>query len=227
MPNETKAPEFKTDATWFIEPRSPLVFRTGRVGLHGSAGKEVFDFPVPGTVAGAVRAAYADANDWNFTKTDDHKRLVESVAVHGPLLASQPLTGGELTVVFPKPADAIYIKDPATGRSSVYTAYPQTPVPDEGCDLPHPDLLPVVLDASALAKPIEGPAFWDKSAIKGWLLGADFISAPEQCGMAAPSMAVRTHMQMDRERRANKDGGLFESAGINAYWAGTVTSTAY
>lgn len=212
MANETKPSDLNTEATWWVEPRSPLAFRTGRVGIHGSAGKEVFEFPVPGTIAGAVRAAYADANDWNFTDPHDHTSLVESIKIHGPLLARQTLRGDGLEVYFPKPSDAVYLSDP---DDKVCTAYPVKPSPDEGCDLPHLALIPAVLDATALAKPVRGPAFWSAAMMRCWLQGSVVTSTPEQCGVEAPPTAVRTHVQMNRARRAHEDEGLFESAGLD------------
>jgi CRISPR-associated protein Cmr3 len=213
--NDDKASDSKIAATWWIEPRSPLVFRTGQVGLHGSAGKEVFDFPVPGTIAGAVRAAYADANDWDLAQEADHRRLVESIEVQGPILASERLQGDGLKVFFPKPADAVYLKE--SDAETVCTAFPERvgTTTDENCDLPHGDLQPVVLDANVLAKPITGPEFWTQDLMELWLLGEKVVSKPEECGVATPPRAIRIHVQMDRERRTHKDEGLFESAGLD------------
>ncbi len=211
MSNEMARATEKTETAWVIEPRSPLVLRTGRVGINGT-GKVSFDFPMPGTIAGATRAAFADANNWDF-EVRGHRALVEAIEVHGPLLARQNVEKGALELFFPKPADAVYLQDRARGSAWVYTAYPVEPAAGEGCDLPHSGLLPVVLDAEVLAKPVDGPAFWDEQTMTRWLLGDEFASNPDQCGQSAPPNAVRTHVQMNRERRAHEDEGLFESGG--------------
>ncbi|MDD5033358.1 MAG: type III-B CRISPR module-associated Cmr3 family protein [Methylococcaceae bacterium] len=211
MPNDAVSQQ-----TWWIEPRSPLVFRTGRVGLNGNAGRNLYAFPLPGTVAGAVRAAYADANGW-FEREgmkDSHEDLVRAISVEGPLLASQALEGGGLKVYFPKPADAVYLKNGSLVQ--LRKARPQPLGPGEGCDLPHPKLEPVSLDTPELVKPIEFLPFWHPHIMEKWLLGEQLPEKdPESWGKCPLPQSLRTHVQIDRARRAHKDEGLFESAGLD------------
>ncbi|MGB5686218.1 MAG: type III-B CRISPR module-associated Cmr3 family protein, partial [Candidatus Electrothrix sp.] len=90
---------------YLFDPKSPLVFRTGRP--FDQAGDPVsLDFPLPSTLAGACRTAIGDADNMDFSK-DGH--TLKKIPVHGPL-AAQIMKDGPAQPLFPKPADAVYMR---------------------------------------------------------------------------------------------------------------------
>ena len=88
-----------------LAPRSPLVFRTGKP-FGATGGGDAMGFPPPATIAGALRAQYADTFNVALNNPADHENLQKHVSVKGPLLMHGK--GSEAQVYFPCPTDAVY-----------------------------------------------------------------------------------------------------------------------
>ncbi len=199
-----------------IDPCSPLVFRSGKpfgdIGQSGSA--EGFEFPAPGTIAGAVRAAYADAVSWEFKDQGkdkkSHRRLVESVSVEGPLLAWFG-RDHSVSLLVPKPADAFYYED--NRRLFVQALRPrQAKFLEERCDLPS-HLMSLSRDGDVdPQKPAGGPAYWYLDQVVRWLIENGQRSTGG-VGLAGPVAEVRQHVTLDADRLAHVRGQFYESAG--------------
>lgn len=109
-------------AGWNIVPRDPLVLRQGRVEppLLPGVGRAL---PLPGTLAGAVRAKFYDPT---LHGPDDGRRLVNEVSVRGPWLVRQD-SG---TVFVPAP---VHVRLVGAGSTrEVRYARPMQARPSEG-----------------------------------------------------------------------------------------------
>lgn len=95
--------------SYFIDPKAPLLFGDGRP-FGATECAETLPFPLPSTVAGAMRTAYAEQRGMAFAGS---RETLLSLPIAGPLLASRSLANpqGDLEVYLPKPADAVYLQD--------------------------------------------------------------------------------------------------------------------
>lgn len=164
--------EINNSTAYLFDPKSPLVFRTGRP--FDQAGDPVsLDFPLPSTLAGACRTAIGDAYNMDFSK-DGH--TLKDIPVHGPL-AAQIMTDGKAQPLFPKPADAVYMRQDNDDKkkkkekntledkvkTNILQLRPQLDLVDQNTwsDLPEP-LTPVGLPAEeqVAGKPYRKGANW-------------------------------------------------------------------
>lgn len=198
-----------TSADFLLRPRSPLVFRSGKpFGTTG--GGDVFGFPPPATVAGALRAEFADAFHLALDTPADHDALRTRLECHSPLLARQTNKG--VDVFFPCPADAVYVQV-TDGTKRPKRATPMiVKTESEGCDLP-PELLPVHLQADENAKRVEETVFWSEADMTSWLLKGHGPSFDHTVPMLP--VDTRTHVGIDPERLAHDEGRLFQSTGLD------------
>jgi CRISPR-associated protein Cmr3 len=184
-----------------LHPRAPLVFGTGKPMDFGVGG-DTLRFPMPSTVAGALRAAFAAAAG----KVPDAFAAECAATRFGPpLLMRVPADGSAGTVLLPRPADAAYVGG---------TVVPLVPREDaiDGVTDTDAGLLPLALQTPTRAKADEAPAWWNAHALAAWLAQR----APAAPGDTAPALplATRTHVTIDPDTGAASDGGLFRSGGI-------------
>lgn len=197
--------------TYLIRPQAPLVFRTGRP-FGATGGGETLPFPLPGTVAGALRTAWAEQQP----QRPDYAALRETLcaaAVAGPLAAVVE-ADGRIEPLLPRPVDALYLGSGA--ETGVWRLLPGELPPGSGCDLPA-GLLPVLLDAQApKGKPAkEAPAFWRAAVMADWLSGKPLPAALADHGLPALPIETRTHVAMRPDTWASDSGRLFQSAGLD------------
>ena len=99
--NETKL--------WIIEPRDPLIVRDGRPFSNTPGARATsLPFPMPATVAGAMRTRAGSNSDGIF----DISRIneVKQIGLYGPLLAQ--VSGDDTLAWFaPAPADALMLEN--------------------------------------------------------------------------------------------------------------------
>jgi len=198
------------NTTVLLAPRSPLVFRPG-TRFDASGGEAMASLPPPGTIAGAIRAAVADALDLPLERDADHASLLERIAVQGPLLVQG--RGSDSQVYLPRPADAVYLQsgDPQTPR-----LLPATPrrLPENAgaCDIPT-GLMPVFVDGEAQAKRVSGPACWSLLAMVAWLMNG--AGPGGRSVTALPPVDRRSHVAIDPRTLAHDEGRLFRTAGLD------------
>jgi len=196
-------------ADFFLRPRSPLIFRSGKpFGTTG--GGDGFGFPPPGTIAGALRAELADAFDLALDAPADHASLRTRLECRGPLLARE--TGGRVDVFFPCPADAVYLVAPDGTKRLVRAKPTDIQEASEGCDLPG-KLLPVLLQADENDKREEKPVFWSTTGMTAWLTGG--LGPGFEETVLPPPEDTRTHVAIDPESLAHDEGRLFQSTGLD------------
>ncbi|GAB4362716.1 MAG: type III-B CRISPR module-associated protein Cmr3 [Methylohalobius crimeensis] len=189
--------------TYFIEPAAPLVFRSGRPFGHGGDA-ESLRFPLPTTLAGAWRTLGADQRKQSFSET-----LLEK-PVWGPLAACRHEE--RIEPLFPKPADALYLKPEDTGKKQSYALKPGELPAGSHCDLPE-GLQPVFLDeAAGKGKPVSGPEWWSESSVNNWLLGKTPGENLNNLGWTGPQPSKRMHVGPDT--LASDPGLLFQTEGL-------------
>lgn len=187
--------------THLLTPLAPLVLRIGKP-FGETGGGESHPFPLPSTVAGAMRTAHADALELDFNTSISR---ILGWHCHGALPASLSNTG--VHPLFPRPADARYI---STTGFIVRRLEPIVTGGNEGCDLPD-GLTPVHLTEPDKAKPANGPNWWNEETMRLWLMG----KAPDPGKIGPPNLPIetRTHVALNPSTLAASDGQLFQSAG--------------
>jgi len=220
-----------TESVWVgADALAPLVFRGGRsFGASGESGANVsVDFPRPGTVAGALRAAIADVLKLDMADAHSHARLIRDVSIRGPFLASS-LVGdaNPQRVYLPKPADSLYVAVSSYGteRCEVRALQPAPQLRD-AARMPF-GLLPLALiDGSdklaAPQKPLNGPAFWSAETLREWLVFGEVSKSPELDTVGVgddfakgPTRSLRTHVKIQAASRAGHDEHLFQTSGLD------------
>jgi CRISPR-associated protein Cmr3 len=192
--------------TYLIEPLAPLIIRSGRP-FDDQAGADAACFPPPSTLAGALRTAHAEA-----TGTPLGPSLAK-IPVVGPLPVNLDETGKIISLLVPKPADALYFFD-AKKSTTLVRAVP-TPISDgEGMDLPN-GLLPVQLASAVTGKPAGGPRWWAWDDLTAFRRGATpALKDIKARGWEPPEDDMRTHVAIERASQASEKGKLFQTAGL-------------
>lgn len=200
-----------TGRLYLIDPKAPLVFRTGRP-FGETGGADVLPFPLPSTLAGALRTAWAE-NQSGFDYQNHAVTLLEH-RVAGPLLVQRDLKNGTLATLFPRPADVLYLMNDTTARP--YRLAPGELPGSSGCDLPA-GMCPVFLDEAApKGKPAkDAPVFWSATTMNAWLNGELPTGDGKKHGVAALPVEDRTHVVIDPASYGVTPGLLFQSGGLD------------
>ena len=202
--------------TWLIEPRDGLAFRDGRPNTGGSQSRSL-RFPMPQTVAGAVRSrAGLDAGGrFDLSRT----AAVKALRIQGPLLARGLAEGWELLV--PAPQDGLWEEQEAqSGTRSVKLLHPLHPLAGpclRGGSVVADGLSPVGLERSPKGKPPKDvPAFWTWRHLMDWLARPDRIGAESVLdhGQAPLIPEERLSVAIDPETGTYRHGALFGVASL-------------
>ena len=196
--------------TYLIEPKAPLVVRSGRP-FDDQSGADAARFPPPSTLAGALRTAHAESCGKPLTLE------LASIAVAGPLPIKLDIHGVPGMLLVPKPADALYFYTEDKKSTRVVRSMPLKLQDGEGCDLPD-GLLPVQLAENIKGKPAPGPRWWswdDLLAFRRLAAGnaVDFANLKKNGWSPLPD-DVRTHVAIERKSHAAQTGKLFQTAGL-------------
>jgi CRISPR-associated protein Cmr3 len=191
-----------------LTPLAPLVLRIGKP-FGETGGGDSFAFPLPSTLAGALRTARADAEGLDFGR--EEKARILGWTVQGPLPVE--VRGEDIAMLYPKPLDAAYVREDAGFRLLRMAPESETPDPDPdaaGCDLPD-GLRPVLLEDADKSKPAPGPAWWRHDAMIDWLRG----KKPDAATLGPDPLPVdlRTHVALDPSTLAASTSQLFQSSG--------------
>lgn len=195
----------------FLQPLSPLVFRSGRPFGEADAGggESGLCLPLPATLAGTLRAAWCDAmghtprdQDWQLNRID----------VLGPLRCAADSLGRRVHYL-PAPADARLERPLVPGGPAMpRRLLPVDPVPDAGCDLPA-GLMP--MRPPPHHQPLDTvPPWWRAEDVAAWLAAPD---APAGwLGRTLPDLPQvrRTHTAVDGNRQA-RAGSLYLTMGVD------------
>lgn len=198
--------------TYLIEPKAPLVIRSGRP-FDEQAGTDSARFPPPSTLAGALRTAHAETSGKSFGPE------LATLAVAGPLPVKLDTAGEPKTLLVPRPADALYFWSEDRQSKRLARIAPTARQRGEGCDLPE-GLLPVQLTLPIKGKPASGPGWW---ALEDLIVWQDpnrpepEFPQIEKRGWAPMADDVRTHVAIQRDTQAADAGRLFQTAGLG-FW---------
>lgn len=205
--------------TYLIEPKAPLVIRSGRP-FDGQAGADDSCFPPPSTLAGTLRTAHAETTGKVLSVE------LAQLAVAGPLPVR---LGDKPELLVPKPADALYFWNEDKTAARLVRAVPKKLAEGEGCDLPDDELLPVQLTEQVKSKPAGGPRWWALSDLLAWRNAEGAAPTFEQIkanGWTPLPDEIRTHVGINRDTQAAEAGKLFQTAGLD-FWAGALKEQKY
>ena len=202
----------------FVRPDSSLIFRTGRpFGAAGEvSGEDVYGFPMPGTLAGALRAAWVDATGEDPLSDWADQRLLQ---LRGPLRCV--VKNQQATVYVAAPGDAqVTAPGLARGRraAQLLRAAPEW-MPGCGSDLPYGLLPTCAPDDAGLGEPTEpASGHWTLHQAALWLSD----QAPFSQAAGKHPHFQRDDLHLDRRVHAvndaaslrSPDQGLHTSAGI-------------
>ncbi|WP_428243450.1 type III-B CRISPR module-associated Cmr3 family protein [Gynuella sp.] len=202
---------------YLLEPRDPLIIRSGRP-FDEISDAEAARFPPPSTLAGALRNAYARSTGQPLNEA------LRKLSVSGLLpvkLGTENKVVTVDTLMVPKPADAHYhsldnSKDPVVSLVSA------TPVPladGEGCDLPGAALWPLQFRQTIQGKPVSGPQWWSLKDLLAWRKDAASVSfnQVQKNGWLPAPPDIRTHIAMENRTRSASSGQIFQTTGLNMW----------
>ncbi len=214
---------------YLIRPRDPLMFRDGRpFAADPGASAESLPMPYPSTLAGALRTLAGGLTGSGWDKALATK--VHALKVKGPLLAAAK-TQDDWQTYLPAPADALVCTGSVSGGRRVMRLSPWRAFPG-GCNpavfrqvngkvqFTGGAQLPLkVVKVEDENKPERGFDWWSLHDLTAWLSGADRAEVPKDV-LAHPPKEDRTHVGIDGETLASKEGMLFttESVALND-WA--------
>ncbi len=211
--------------TWLIEPRDPLIARDGRPSALGRF--ESLPFPLPSTIAGAVRTRLASGGG-AFALPAKQARELLRLAVHGPLLAelaaaADPAAGSAIHLWAPAPRDAVLFAGTSREKALRRRLAP-APIPAgaQVGDLDARGLAPLQFPSAAGAgggtvKPLPAPpAFWSWPTFAAWL---EAPSDGDELDLPAATLAGlprerRAHLAIEPGERVGVEGAVFETEGL-------------
>lgn len=198
--------------TWLIESRDGLAFRDGRPNSGGSESRSL-RFPMPQTVAGAVRTRFGTDAEGRFDTSKT--AAVKALNIQGPMLVRSAGQGWELLA--PTPLDALWEElDAKEGLKNLKRLHHLHPLEKEvfscgGTVIPE-GMNPVGLEASPKGKPPKDvPAFWTWEHLMGWLrqpAKADAGAIADK-GQATLAQEERLSVAIDPETGTYRHGALF------------------
>lgn len=186
---------------------TPLFWRDGRP-FANSDGSETavrsLPLPLPSTFAGFVRTQVGNAKGINWkelNKNHDQLKDLHSIPIRGPLLCRH--LAGKSELLFSAPKDAVVYKEEKKLHLMRLKPWIESLPQGAGCDLPEDSLYP--LEPTKEMKPEGGYVFWKQSDMHKWLLNEEVV--PEKIGDLP--LEVRTHVEIDKDSGAAKEGMLF------------------
>lgn len=213
-----------TVRTLLLRPRDPLLLRDGRpFAADPGARARTLEWPLPQTVAGALRSHIGGALDYDWG-TEDGRRRARSILVHGPLPVARRAADVDWTVYVPAPRDALlYHPEGASDREArkVWCLRPVAQLRGgAGCDLPE-GLLPLQMNEGEDFKPAEDDPYWTLGAAADWLAqpvsdNLAWLDLPrdEWPTLAAPRRDTRVHVSINWETGTSAEGRLFSSESL-------------
>lgn len=206
--------------TYLIEPKAPLVFRTGRP-FGSTEGGASLDACPPSTLAGALRRTWACQNRPDADPESIADELPK-LGCAGPLVVGWNRLERIPHALYPKPSDALQLPQWSglkLHQVEVVRCLPHEVDPEaEGIDRPN-GLMPVLPAGQPMEKPLEGLRLWAFGTMERWLWDEGYV--PDAKDMARQfyhndlPKATRPHVALDDKIKAAKEGALFQSSGLD------------
>ena len=229
----------KENNFWLIEPRDALVVRDGRpFGKDAGNRADSLEFPFPSTTTGAARTrAGLSVIDNDLSKFKDHKIgnksladfVQENIEVRGAILA-EITDENKVELLVSAPADAVLFeikKDDGKTDEENTKIIPLLPLKDEEffSNLnkksdetdSNTKFRLLGLQKNEKEKPHKNaPKFWRWTEFEKWLKESKIHEKCElkNLGIGSLEKDRRTHVEMDYGKKSGKDGGLFETRGL-------------
>lgn len=209
--------------TWIIEPHDPLIVRDGRpFGPNPGARAVSLSFPFPSTTTGGVRARAGLNAIGIFDLTSDQVETLKGLKVRGPLLVQLTPDGKDIEPgkwLIPAPLDALLFASKQPGDTPILKQLvPLQPLKSAQTDLDKEALLLVGLPQFDPSKPLKGaPHYWYWETFQMWLVDPARLTGKRplsSLGHSGPQREQRTHVSIDNDKYAAKDGALFETSGL-------------
>jgi CRISPR-associated protein Cmr3 len=183
-----------------IEPRDPLLARDGRPFGAGQRAKTL-DFPLPSTIAGAVRTRAGSDAEGVFEKT---KAEALEWGVSGAMLYNPDSN----TLFVPAPLDALMLDE-----KSLFPLSPvDTAAIGTSCNLQY---APIGTTKHLEGKPKGMPKYWFWENFKQWLLNpTEQCIEPKDLGIAGPTLETRTHVKIDPTAQTAEESQLFSTSAL-------------
>lgn len=229
------APPIAEPVTLLLQPRDPIIVRDARpFSADPGARAETLAWPLPRTLAGALRAHAGRALDWAFdnpsaTVRNEASKLAFRVAVAGPLLLGRRSPDAGWTIYVPAPRDAVpYLGDQAgateAARHRLLCLRPwENLAPGAGCVWPEkiPDTFQP-LHVEDDIKPAGATEFWSLAEAHAWLLArslADWRVDPALGQWPSDTVAripreTRVHVKIDAKSGTADEGYLFATEAL-------------
>lgn len=206
----------KTPVNLLLRPRDPIILRDARpFSTDPGARAFTLDWPLPSTIAGALRTHIGAAAgiDW---ENSDARRQALGIEFRGAFLVDRDKDSAPWTAYLPAPADAVVYR-PADGAGEelrVMRLRPDesvTPDGPAGCNLPAGEDLPLVpMEVERDEKPVTKYTFWSLADTITWLTGGD-VSFQIREGIERES---RVHIAVSGETYTAEEGRLFATTGL-------------
>ncbi|MFO1429287.1 MAG: type III-B CRISPR module-associated Cmr3 family protein [Candidatus Competibacteraceae bacterium] len=199
-----------------LAPRDPLISRDGRpFGNNQGTRMKSLEWFYPSVLAGSLRSLLGKQVAAGFTPLTIE--MLKKVAIAGPL----PCLNDEL--YYPAPQDLLVYEDDAKKKDDAQKRQfmclrPSSKLNGAGCNLPHPDLLPMQITQDVKQAP--APAFWSLKRLIPWLLEKDIEIPPAEPALNsgflnAPQKEARTHVAIAPASGTAQEGMLFTSMGLD------------
>ena len=224
---------------WLIEPHDPLIVRDGKpFGPNPGARASTLPFPFPSTTTGGIRSRAGMNEDGVFELPTDEERRKEKIEnlkklkVRGPLLVELSENGNDITVekwLVPAPADSLMsqIEPPSDREALIRQLIPRKTqhfANGAKTDLEtknQEELMMVGLpeNGDEMSKPHKkAPLYWYWNIFENWLLDPSRYAGGQEVlsrfGHSGPEREHRLHVSIDADRRAAREGALFETSGL-------------
>lgn len=195
------------EATCLLRPRDPIIVRDGRpFSADPGARAETLPWPLPSTLAGALRTHIGNANNFDWNKDGPDKAL-NNISTKGPLLVR--FDGGSWNVYLSAPADAVVFKDDA-GNLNIMRLRPRKSLNNKaGCNIPE-GLLPLAIPDEH--KPERGYDYWSLEDAVDWLIGKE-DKVPDSY-LSGLEREARVHVKIDPSKGTSETGMLFATVAI-------------
>ena len=223
----------KENSFWIIEPLDALIVRDGRpFGRDAGNRADSLEFPFPSTTTGAARTrAGLSVIDNDLSKFKDYRIgnksladfVQENIEVSGAILA-EIKDENKVELLFSAPADAVLFeakKDDGKIDEKNAKIIPLLPLENDGffsnLNEAGEQLRLLGLEKNEKSKPYKNaPKFWRWTEFEKWLKEPKIYEKCElkNFGIGSLEKDRRTHIEMDYGKKSGKDGGLFETRGL-------------
>lgn len=196
-----------TTTAYLVEPKAPLVFRSGKP--FGAGSRDGANLPAPSAWAGLMRTTAMEARGWRPRLSAEQQGELLELPAAGPFLCRRD-DKGRIEPFLPKPADAVCLQGDTAGDG--FRRLGPVALPDGvGCDLP-PGLLPVgFVEGRDKAKPKPTATWWSLTDWMAWALEGK--RRPPEGEDAWRTVEERTHVGIDARSQAADEGRLFQTQG--------------